>query len=178
MIWFSSDYHFCHDKPFIYEPRGFPNIHEMNETIVANHNNLVAPEDDIYILGDLMLNNDEDGMKYISQLKGNLHIIQGNHDTDKRRTLYDNLHNVVEMAEALYLKYKGHNFFLTHYPCLTGNVDRRHALINLCGHTHIQDRFFHWDKYENSGIYHVEVDAHECCPVSIDQIIEDMKGIK
>ena len=36
MIWLTSDLHFCHDRYFIYEPRGFENIEDMNETIVNN----------------------------------------------------------------------------------------------------------------------------------------------
>ena len=40
MDWFTSDWHFCHDRAFIYEPRGFKNVYEMNETIIKNHNNV------------------------------------------------------------------------------------------------------------------------------------------
>ena len=52
MIWLCSDWHFCHDRGFVYEPRGFNSIEEMNETIVNKHNSIVLPEDDVYILGD------------------------------------------------------------------------------------------------------------------------------
>ena len=33
-VWFTSDSHFCHDRGFVYEPRGFKNIEEMNVAIV------------------------------------------------------------------------------------------------------------------------------------------------
>ena len=36
MIYFTSDWHFCHNKPFIYESRGFKSIEEMNEIIIEN----------------------------------------------------------------------------------------------------------------------------------------------
>ena len=32
-VFFTSDTHFCHDRGFVYEPRGFKNIEEMNEAI-------------------------------------------------------------------------------------------------------------------------------------------------
>ena len=32
-IYLTSDWHFCHNQPFLYEPRGFKNIEEMNDII-------------------------------------------------------------------------------------------------------------------------------------------------
>ena len=34
-IYLTSDWHFCHDQSFLYEPRGFKNVDEMNEPGVA-----------------------------------------------------------------------------------------------------------------------------------------------
>ena len=90
-IYLTSDWHFCHDQPFIYEPRGFKNIDEMNEAIIAKHNSIVSPEDDVIVLGDLMLNDTEKGIECVNRLNGNLHIVYGNHDTPKRIQEYINL---------------------------------------------------------------------------------------
>ena len=84
MIWLCGDWHFCHSRGFIYEPRGFNSIEEMNETIVDRHNSIVLPEDDVYVLGDLMLNDNEKGIELIKQMNGKLHIAIGNHDTISR----------------------------------------------------------------------------------------------
>ena len=46
-------------------------------------------------------------------------------------------------------------------------------MISLCGHSHSQDAFADWDK---GLIYHVELDAHNNFPVSIDSIIKDIKN--
>lgn len=59
MIYVTSDTHFCHNKPFIYEDRGFKNIEEMNDTIIENWNKLVKPDDTVIHLGDVMLNDNE-----------------------------------------------------------------------------------------------------------------------
>ena len=36
MIYFTSDFHFAHKKPFLFEPRGFSNVEDMNRTIIEN----------------------------------------------------------------------------------------------------------------------------------------------
>ena len=64
-IWITSDLHLCHDREFLYEPRGFSSIDEMNAAVVTNWNNSVAVEDDVYVLGDLMLNDDAAAAKIL-----------------------------------------------------------------------------------------------------------------
>jgi calcineurin-like phosphoesterase family protein len=174
-IYFTSDLHFCHNQPFLYEPRGFKSIEEMNEAIVAKWNEVVDYEDDVYILGDLMLNDNAVALKYFRRLAGHLHIILGNHDTDARIDEYVKLNNVEEITMAARIKYKGYNFYLSHYPTLCGNYDDDKSLkakvINLCGHRHTKNKF------EDMGkglIYHVELDAHDCYPVNIDKILMDV----
>jgi calcineurin-like phosphoesterase family protein len=178
MIWFTSDWHFCHDQPFLYEPRGFNNPYDMNNAIIKNYNSIVQPDDDVYCLGDCILNDNELGMYCIKQLKGKIHIIKGNHDTNTRIELYKNCSNIVEVCDIKILKYsKTKRFYLSHYPTLTGNFDddKRPPLVNICGHSHTNNRFIDMNK---GSIYHVEVDAHDLYPVSIEQIIEDIKRYK
>lgn len=174
-IWFTSDWHFCHDREFIWGPRGFKNVYEMNEAIVKNYNEVVGPEDDVYMLGDAMLNDNEAGLKYIKQLKGKIHIICGNHDTTTRLEAYNNCWNVVEVCTAKYLKIKKYSFFLCHFPTMTSNLDEdKHLsqkLINLFGHTHQNTKFYK----DMPTMYHVGVDSHNCYPVEFNTIIEDIR---
>ena len=175
MIWFTSDFHFCHNKPFLYEPRGFTTVAEMNEAIVRNYNDVVHPNDEVYVLGDIMLNNNEEGARLLKSLKGNIHIILGNHDTDNRQELYNTCWNVVEVCHATTLKFEGYHFYLSHYPALTSNWDLdkplKARLISLCGHSHTKDPFLHWPQ---GCIYHVELDAHHNYPVDIHQILDNI----
>ncbi len=176
MIWITSDTHFCHDKEFLYAPRGFTNPNDMNEAIIANWNSVVDPLDEVYHLGDVMLNDNHKGLKCLKQLNGRIHILRGNHDTDKRVSLYTECWNVVEIDAATYMDYGKYHFFLSHYPCMTGNFDYdkplKARLISLCGHSHTKDR---WSDWVNHPIYHCELDAHNNTPISIEQIIEDIK---
>ena len=65
-IYFTSDLHFCHDRGFIYEPRGFNNIEEMNNIIIENWNNILTNKEKVLIIGDLMINNNEYGLNLIT----------------------------------------------------------------------------------------------------------------
>ena len=45
-------------------------------------------------------------------------------------------------------------------------------ILNLFGHTHSKEKFYQ----DNPTMYNVALDAHNNTPVSIDQIIEDIKA--
>ena len=69
-IWFTSDFHFCHDREFVWKARGFESVEEMNEAIVARFQEKIQPEDTLYILGDCMLNDNEKAEEYLAQIPG------------------------------------------------------------------------------------------------------------
>lgn len=175
MIWFTSDWHFGHDREFIWKPRGFTSIQEHDERIIIRHNNLVAPDDDVYVLGDLMLGDNEHGLDCIRRMKGKLHIIRGNHDTDRRIELYRSLPAVVEICDAKYLRERGYHFFLSHYPSLTGNLEKeslKQMTCNIFGHTHQKAQFYNDIPY----MVCVCMDALDCFPLSIGEIISKMQS--
>lgn len=178
MIYLSSDLHFFHDRGFLYIPRGFLCVENMNEIIVENFKDDINPEDEVYILGDLLLGGSENmsaGLELIREIPGKLHLVRGNHDTDKRWEAYSKLPNVVEQQNAIYLKYKKYHFYMSHYPTLTGNLEKEslhQCTINLYGHTHQQTNFYQDIPY----MYHVGVDSHNCHPVLLDTAIEEMNN--
>lgn len=176
-IWITSDWHFNHNKSFIYESRGFNSVYEMNETIIQRYNSVVDINDEVYCLGDCMLGNNEDGIKLIKQLKGKIHIILGNHCTNTRAELYETCYNIVDISYAGLLKYNGYNFYLSHYPTLTSNYDYEKPLkrrvISLCGHSHVKDPFADADK---GLIFHCELDTNDCRPWLLNDIIDKIKS--
>ena len=176
-IWFTSDLHFGHEKEFLYGPRGYNNNEEMMQDIVCKWNNKVAVEDEVYILGDIIVGDDDKAWPYLQQLNGNFHLIWGNHDTDRRIADYVmKLSNVIDVQHAARFRYGGYHFWLSHYPTLCSNYDAdeplKRKVINLCGHTHTKDAFADWDK---GLIYHCELDAHNNEPICIEDIIENIK---
>lgn len=174
-IWFTSDTHFSHIKDFLWSPRGFNSIEEHDEMVIKNWNELVAPEDEVYHLGDVMLNDNEHGLKCINRLNGKIHLIIGNHDRGTRIELYKQCPNIVSVDYAQEIKYKKHYFYLSHYPTITANYDDEkpwaNHLINLHGHTHSKEKFYNNNPY----MYCVCLDAHNNRPVSIDEILLDIK---
>jgi len=179
MLYVCSDLHFGHDRDFIYKPRGFSNIQKHDEAIIERFNSIVRPDDDLFLLGDQMLGDNEHGLNCLRRLNGKLHVFWGNHDSDVRKQLYWDLPSLVEgFGYSGMLKYKKWHFLLSHYPTLTANYDDydkplRARVWNLHGHTHSQNRYEFMDRGWQS--YNVAVDAHDCCPVNIDAIIEDIK---
>ena len=173
MIYFTSDLHLGHNKSFVYEARGFPSIGEHDETIIQNWNNIITEEDDVYILGDLMLNDNEHGLECLRQLNGHLHFVIGNHDTPTRIKLYEEA-GLINEGYATVIKYRKYYFYLSHYPTVTtnGKVESLHQVtLNLSGHTHSPQRFC--DKIP--FLFNVALDANYNTPISLDEIIELMK---
>ena len=173
MIYLTSDLHFGHDREFIWKVRGYDSVQAMNLAQVEKWNKVINDDDDVYVLGDLMLG-DPSNIEFIKQLNGHIHIVLGNHDTANREKMYRELSNVVEVAEVgLKLNYKKHHFVLTHYPMLTGNLEKeslKQMTLNLYGHTHQLNNFYN----DMPFMYHVGVDSHNGHPVLLDDIIEEM----
>ena len=174
-IFVVSDLHLGHSKDFIYGARGFENVEDMNTEIIRRWNRVVGEEDDVFVLGDLVMGSLEN-VQLLEELNGRIHIVRGNHDTDTRWDFYQELPNVVEVGSSIYFSYDGYKFYLSHYPTITTRADAgkplKKCLVNLCGHTHTKDPFEDWGI---GMIYHCEVDAHDCAPVRLEDIIADLK---
>lgn len=179
-IYFTSDLHFNHNVEFVWKARGFNSVEEMNESIVKRFNERVTAEDDVYILGDLCLGGGDDfvlqqNKELIERLNGKIHIIHGNHDSDRRIEMYKTCANVVSpVLWADYIKYKGYHFYMSHFPTVTSNLEKeslKQCTCCLFGHTHQTTNFY----YDMPMVYHVGVDSHDCYPCNLDDVIEEMK---
>lgn len=148
----------------------------MNEAIVERWNSIVKPGDMVIHLGDVMLNDDEQGIKYFKQLNGTISIIWGNHETDRRKKIFSTIPNVISLGYAHQFRYKKFSIYLSHYPTFTANFDDKYFnqhVINLHGHTHSKTN---WIIPTNPFMYHVGMDSHNCTPVHIEEILSDIKA--
>ena len=84
-IWFVSDTHFGHQKEFLWGPRGFESSKEHDEAVIRNWNSVVAPEDIVYHLGDVMLGDNEYGLECLKRLNGKIHIISKTEHGNKQK---------------------------------------------------------------------------------------------
>jgi calcineurin-like phosphoesterase family protein len=174
-IFITSDTHFGHDREFLWGPRGFTNYKDHDEEVIRRWNEVVQEDDIVYHLGDVMLGDNNHGIECLKRLKGQIKIIPGNHDTNARIALYKKLPNIEILGYAEMLKYKKYNFYLSHHPTMTSNLEKapylRMHLINLYGHTHQQGKFYMSMPY----MFHAGMDSNNCTPVLLDDAIEMMK---
>lgn len=181
-IWFTSDTHFYHDQDFLYKPRGFNSIEEMNEAIIERWNSVVKDNDIVFHLGDVVMGHYDANV--LTRLNGSIYFIRGNHDTDNK------ISGITATAQAAQKPWGSHvqfktsdlfkigklSFFICHYPVLTANFDDKHFsqhVISLHGHTHQKGN---WLFPDNPFVYHVGLDSHDCYPVNIDEITTDIRN--
>lgn len=173
-IYLTSDWHFNHDKDFIWKARGFTSVDEMNTEIIKRHNSIVTNNDIVYVLGDCIMGDLNAGLKMLIKMKGQKYLAFGNHDTNARLKAFkdNNIFKDIQMGYRIIVG-KKKTAILTHYPTVTANGEDTRT-INLYGHTHQEDNFFENKPY----MYHVGVDSHSCYPVNIDDILEEIKNKK
>jgi calcineurin-like phosphoesterase family protein len=170
-VWLMSDLHLGHNQEFVYKKRGFGSIEEHNEVLIANIKACVGENDDFYILGDLTLGDLDAAAAYLRQIPGKVHIILGNHDTDRRVEFYESLGWDVQFATII--RWGKYRFYLSHYPTKTANPGEDKlslALINVYGHSH-QD--WNW-KSDEPFYYCVCPEANNNHPIEISKMIDDM----
>lgn len=173
-IFFTSDLHIGHNKEFIYVPRGFSSVKEMNDYIVTKFNQNVCEDDTVFILGDVTLGKIEDALPYLKQLKGHIIVVRGNHDSDARVKAYKEQLGW-EVYDAKYLKWCGYTFYLTHWPAFTANFGEsslKHCVCNLYGHTHQNTKFYQ----EMPWMFHVGVDSNPNIVWNIGDILNEMEA--
>lgn len=171
MIYFTSDLHLNHDKDFIYKPRGYNNVDEMNRAIIETWNSIVPEDDAVFVLGDIMLGDNLKGIDLVQQLHGNIFVIPGNHDSPSRCKLYKNDGITVYDSPSIitsFMEWRKQQLYLCHYPTM---LDRPTnglpgpTLINLFGHTHQKEPFYN----DNPNMIHVGWDTWGK-PISIEEI--------
>ena len=173
MIYFTSDWHFNHDKDFIWKKRGYNSVEEMNDDLINKICSTLDEGDELWVIGDLVMGDIDKAAAVLSRIPYSVHFLVGNHDTLKRVNLYNSL-GWINHERAIQVTDGSWDFYLSHYPTVTMNYDdvkKHHPLINLHGHTHYQNKFYN----DNPYMYNVGVDSQNGYPVSIDKIKADIK---
>lgn len=176
-IFVVGDYHFCHDKEFLWGSRGFSSIEEHDQTLIEHHNFVVKPEDIVYCLGDIMLQNNEKGMENFSKLNGHFYIAIGNHDSNARIELYKQymesptgIARIEDIQFAYRIRYMKKELYLSHYPTIVDNGEDQKPVFNIHAHTHSKEHFSNYPK-----CYCASIDSNRCFPILLPQVILDIK---
>jgi len=106
----------------------------MNEAMVLEWNDVVQPEDTVYILGDVAFLPAQKAADYMNRCNGTKILVEGNHD---RKTLKDlNFRDCfAEIHKYLDINYNGTKVVMFHYPIAEWDQMHRGA-VHLHGHLH------------------------------------------
>jgi calcineurin-like phosphoesterase family protein len=127
---FTSDSHFGDHRTINIWKRPFASVAEMDRVIEEAWNAAVAPEDEVWHLGDFA-RKAGDVPSLLAHLNGTKHLIRGNNDPPATLAA-EGWASVQDYAE---LELDGTKLVLCHYPFRSWNRQHRRAL-NLHGHSH------------------------------------------
>lgn len=168
MIYFTSDLHFYNKKVSMVGNRIFDSIQEKNEFLIKQWNEVVTPEDEVYLLGDISDGNASETNEILKRLNGTKYLIIGNHDKYLEDSEFDK--SLYAWYQPYYiLRIKETKFILFHFPIEVWE-GYRNDRIHLHGHLHRKKATF-----EPIRRYEVGVDAHDGRPVSIEEVWDSIK---
>lgn len=184
--WFTADWHFGHQNICRLAGRPFASIDEMNAELISRHNALVAPEDIVWVLGDVAMGKLGESLPLCARMNGRKILVCGNHDRPAmvpdtkveqwtiRYREEGGFEQVITGYSHLYVVVDGQRCAVSHYPytgeSFEGRQDRyaeRRPLDAgtwlLHGHVHDQWRV-------NGRQINVGVDVWDFAPVHAETI--------
>lgn len=178
--WFTSDLHFGHKNIVRYCGRPFGDVDHMNLALSQAWWELIAPDDHVWVLGDVAMGVIAETLPLVERLPGHKHLIAGNHDRcwtghgERSRDWLGRYEAVgfESIASAATIDLAGVEVLLSHFPYRgdSGPTERylEHRPIDdgrwlLHGHVH--------DVWRQDGRQiNVGVDAWDQRPVSEQEI--------
>lgn len=136
--WITSDLHLGHGniKRFcpVTRARFSDDVTEMNEQMLLEWNELVAPEDLVYIVGDVAFLPAQKAAEYLRRMNGRKILIEGNHDNKLLkdpafRGCFESIH------QYLRITYDNRLIIMSHFPFLEWDQMHRGSL-HFFGHLH------------------------------------------
>lgn len=167
-LFFTADTHFGHANVIKFCARPFSSVEEMDEALIENWNAKVKERDTVYVVGD-MFYRCENVAAILRRLKGNKHLILGNHDHSwmGQVNLADYFVGVDRILDIMDGK---NGYMLCHYPMLQWPHERRTYMIH--GHIHNDVALDFWplirarERMLNAG-----VDVNGYAPVSFEELL-------
>lgn len=179
---FTSDQHLGHANISRLAGRPFTDAEEMNAALLSRWNDVVGPDDVVWVLGDWALGRIEESLAWTSLFAGTKYLVRGNHDrgwAGDRKGHQAWAERYLEAGFAavhdglLDVTVDGRAFLLSHFPYAgdSGAQDRYpdHRPVDrgrwlLCGHVHEA-----WQ--QNGRAINVGVDAWDGRPVRVEQLL-------
>ena len=175
--WVYSDPHFYHDGVCRFtnsdgsKLRPWDSADVMTQEMIAMYNDLVADTDRVYLLGDVAFSAAKIRAA-VSQLKGKIVLIPGNHEPPKMRQYFDVFDDV-----RGYVQRDG--FIMSHIPLHPESLGRWG--LNIHGHLHANVvKTQVWNVYRNEArevpdlrYYNASVEQTNFRPKLLDEILHE-----
>ena len=145
-----SDVHFGHRAVIDFEPRPFLDVEEMDNALIYLWNSRVTKNNQVYILGDMFFHNEKPFSWYLRQLKGQKHLIIGNHDTKLLKDS-DAMSYFVSVDYYREITDNQKHIVLSHYPIAEWAGFHRDT-IQIFGHIHnrTEGAFQYMKQFDNA----------------------------
>jgi len=134
----TSDIHFGHKNIMSFCPvsraRFKGDVDYMNAQIIQDWNNMIGPDDLVYILGDVAFCSWEKAVGFLRSMNGRKILIKGNHDSKLVKSpefvaCFESIH------DYLTITYNGTRVSMFHYPIAEWDQMHRGA-VHFYGHLH------------------------------------------
>lgn len=173
----------------------------MNQGIIERFNEILTPDDDLWILGDLALGKITDSLPLLDLINGRKHIVAGNHDriwsghkkvSQNDRDFYAQFGTIESEKNHVIIPKPGHKdilAFYSHFPYDSDEVTHSHHTFDKYAairpkrgwlsfgmnhpliHGHVHQSWKVRDDQINVG-----VDVNDFRPVSDTQLLEIING--
>jgi calcineurin-like phosphoesterase family protein len=181
MIWFTSDPHFWHKNVIEYCQRPFGSLEEMHEALIQNWNKVVRPSHQVFVLGDFAFAGVQKTAEILARLNGRKDLVMGNHDWRFKSEKWLDLGFDDATSSLMMMLEDVGRVDLSHFPFRGagdhGGQEERyaeHRLEDRGGwllHGHVHNAWKRRGRMLNVG-----VDVRNFAPVSLDELVEEMKG--
>lgn len=171
-IFFTSDTHFGHRNIIKYANRPFEDSGEMDEALIANWNDLIANDDEVYHLGDFSLTDPNRTDKILNRLNGKIYLIKGNHEKSvlKKSFTRDRFEWIKDYYELTINNERMKQMIcLSHYAHRVWNKSH-HGSFHLYGHSHDSLEYQPWGKSMDVGVDTAARILGEYRPFSFNEI--------
>lgn len=188
-IFATADLHLGHANVLDYCKRPFANTDDMREGLIERWNDVVSPQDVVYVLGDVSLHPRE--LDFFDHVYGTKRLIAGNHDKvwsghkDSHKYFSAYLEHFETIDAFRKIKFAGKSIMLSHFPYFN-EFDQRarykpYRLVDfgyplIHGHVHQQWKFnSSWAR--STPMINAGVDVWDYTPVPLETIVESLDTI-
>jgi calcineurin-like phosphoesterase family protein len=199
-IWFTADQHFGHARLLELSARrgaAFSDVRDMNARLITNWNTVVAPEDTVYVLGDVDMHGKS--LAFVGPLTGTKVLISGNHDAcwagvrdgwkAREEYLAAGYAAVMDFAVTTLPPVRPQapatRVLLSHFPYAGDSHDEdRYAQFRLRDegtvllHGHVHDAFRERRTKKGTWGINVGVDWWDYAPVSGERLAQHLEGLR